>query len=225
MQVIAFDVNETLLDVGALDPLFDRAFGSAGLRSQWFALMLQLSFVGGITGDYVDFGAAQAAALGMLEEREHRSLPAEDRQAILEGMASLPPHPDVLEALRRLRREGSFRLVAFTNSVESVAEAQLRAAGVRDQFDAVVSADAVRQLKPAAAAYQHLAAVTEVPVDQVRLVAAHHWDIAGALAAGCRAAFVARPGAVLPSYAVRPDIVGPDVAVVVDRILATDLPA
>jgi len=27
-RVIAFDVNETLLDLGALDPLFRRAFGA-----------------------------------------------------------------------------------------------------------------------------------------------------------------------------------------------------
>jgi hypothetical protein len=31
-RVIAFDVNETLLDLGALDPLFGRAFGAATLR-------------------------------------------------------------------------------------------------------------------------------------------------------------------------------------------------
>jgi 2-haloacid dehalogenase len=44
---IAFDVNETLLDLGALDPHFERAFGSAAVREQWFGQMLQLAFVGG----------------------------------------------------------------------------------------------------------------------------------------------------------------------------------
>jgi 2-haloacid dehalogenase len=45
--VIAFDVNETLLDLRALDDPFERVFGTAALRPQWFAPMLQLAFVGG----------------------------------------------------------------------------------------------------------------------------------------------------------------------------------
>ena len=61
-RVVAFDVNETLLDMRALDPLFERAFGDAAVRGQWFGQMLQLAFVGGLTGRYVDFSAAQRAA-------------------------------------------------------------------------------------------------------------------------------------------------------------------
>ncbi|MDG4820577.1 hypothetical protein O7635_01760 [Asanoa sp. WMMD1127] len=48
-RVIAFDVNETLLDLSALDRPFEEALGSAALRRQWFSQMLQLAFVGGLT--------------------------------------------------------------------------------------------------------------------------------------------------------------------------------
>jgi len=60
--IVAFDVNETLLDTGALDPLFERHFGDAAVRPVWFSQMLQLAFVGGLTGRYVDFSSAQRAA-------------------------------------------------------------------------------------------------------------------------------------------------------------------
>ena len=60
--VIAFDVNETLLDLSALDPAFERVFGSSAPRPLWFAQMLQLAFVGTITGEYVDFSTAQHPA-------------------------------------------------------------------------------------------------------------------------------------------------------------------
>jgi 2-haloacid dehalogenase len=53
----------------------------------------------------------------------------------------------------------------------------------------------------------------------VRLVAAHGWDVAGALAAGCTAAFVARPGMVLSPLGEQPDIAGADLAEVADRVL------
>ena len=49
-SVIAFDVNETLLDLGALDAPFEAMLGDAALRPQWSAQMLQLAFVGGLTG-------------------------------------------------------------------------------------------------------------------------------------------------------------------------------
>jgi len=62
---------------------------------------------------------------------------------------------------------------------------------------------------------------TGVPIGEVRLVAAHGWDIAGALAAGCRAAFVARPGAVLYPHGPQPDVVGADLAAVADVLLAS----
>jgi 2-haloacid dehalogenase len=53
----------------------------------------------------------------------------------------------------------------------------------------------------------------------LRLVAVHSWDIAGALRAGCAAAFVARPGMVLDPLFGQPDIVGADLAAVADLIL------
>ncbi|HEV8693618.1 MAG TPA: hypothetical protein VGQ93_05425, partial [Lysobacter sp.] len=57
----------------------------------------------------------------------------------------------------------------------------------------------------------------------VRLIAAHAWDIAGALRAGCAAAFITRPGMVLDPLAPRPDIVGTDLHEVADQILAAEL--
>jgi 2-haloacid dehalogenase len=61
-----------------------------------------------------------------------------------------------------------------------------------------------------------------VSIGDVRLVAAHHWDVAGALSAGCQAAFVARPGMVLSPLGDPPDIVGPDLAAVAEQIIAAD---
>lgn len=217
MTVLAFDVNETLLDLRALDGPFAAAFGDAALRPQWFALMLQVAFTGGLTGDYVDFTTAQRSALEMLARRLGREIPADRREAILAAMQALPPHPEVRGALERLR--GRFRLVTLTNSPAEVAEAQLRHAGLRELLEAGFSADAVRRLKPAPEPYRMVAARSGVPIGEVRLVAAHGWDVAGALAAGCRAAFVARPGATRYPHGPQPDIQGPDLGAIADALL------
>jgi 2-haloacid dehalogenase len=114
-------------------------------------------------------------------------------------------------------------VVALTNSVASVAESQLANAGLRPLFDAVMSADSVGHLKPAREPYAAVAEAYGVEIAEVRLVAAHWWDVAGAMRAGCRAAFVARPTMPLSPAWPRPDIVEPDIAGVVRRIVEIDV--
>ena len=101
-RVCVFDVNETLLDLGALDPHFERAFGAAGVRRAWFLQLLQSALVATVTGAYSDFGQVGAAALQMVAEREGVDLSDEDRQRILGGMRELPPHPESCETTEQL---------------------------------------------------------------------------------------------------------------------------
>jgi len=220
-RVIAFDVNETLLDLGALDEPFERAFGSAALRAQWFAQMLQLSFVGGLTGRYVDFPAAQRAALTMLAESTGTQIDPEAGERIIDRMRHLPPHPDAAPALDRLSAAG-LALAALTNSPLDVVRDQLTHAGVADRFDAILSADQVQALKPRPEPYHLVATTFDASPGDVRLVAAHSWDISGALAAGCAAAFVRRPGKVMSPLGDQPDITGADLLEVAEHIVAAD---
>lgn len=220
-RVCVFDVNETLLDLAALDPLFERAFGDAGVRRSWFSQVLQSAFVATITDTYSEFGAIGAAALEMTAEREGVRLSEEDRGAILGGMRELPPHPEVPAALDLLRDAG-LRLAALTNNTAEVAEAQLQNAGLSDRFEKILSADVVRRLKPAPEPYRGAAEALGVGTGEVRLVAAHAWDVAGAMRAGCAAAFVARPGMVLDPLAEPPDVVGADLSEVAASIIAAE---
>ncbi len=222
VEIIAFDVNETLLDLSGLDGPFEEVLGDRSLRGQWFAQMLQLSFVGGLTGEYVDFTSAQRAAFLMIAQRTGVAVSEQEAEAMVDRMSALSPHPEVGTALGRLQ-DTSLRVVALTNSVQSVAEAQLSFAGIRDVFDDVLSADTVQKLKPSPEPYHHVATSCGVDIDQVRLVAAHAWDVAGALAAGCKAGFVQRPGMVLSPLGAQPDIVGADLDQVINQILRIDL--
>ena len=218
-EVLAFDVNETLLDLSVLDELFAEVLGDAGLRPMWFQAMLQLAFVGGLTGRYVDFTTAQRAALRMLAARAGVDVDDEAVERIVGRMRSLPPHPEVPGALRRLRA-ATHRQVALTNSPLSVARAQIENAGLVDQFDDVLSADEVRQLKPAPRPYRLVAERMNVEIGEVMLVAAHSWDVAGALAAGARAAFIARPGMVLSPLGDQPELIAADLGAFAEMLLA-----
>jgi 2-haloacid dehalogenase len=158
------------------------------------------------------------AALDMIAARHGVNLSDNDRQLVREGMMHLPAHPEVRSALERLRDAGC-RMAALTNSTEQVAEVQLVNAGLRDLFEYALSADSVQRLKPAPRPYHMAAERLAVDISEIRMIAAHAWDVAGALNAGCKAAFVARPGAVLDPLHPKPDIVGANLTEVAELIL------
>jgi 2-haloacid dehalogenase len=220
-RVLVFDVNETLLDMSALDPHFQRVFGDATVRVEWFQTMLHSAFLTTIAGPYRPFGEHFRAALAITALRRDLRLSSEDERAILAGVRSLPAHPDVRPALERLRSAG-FRLAALTNSTTEVEEAQLRNSGLADLFEKALSADTGKRFKPAAEAYTNAARELNVAPTQIRMVAAHVWDVHGAMRAGCAAALVERPGLVWNPLLDRPDIAEPDLEAIAERVIEVD---
>jgi hypothetical protein len=83
---------ETLLDLRALEPHFERIFGDVSIRQAWFTQLLQTAFVSTITGDYKDFGAVGSAALGMVASHREIKLSQEDRSSILEELCGVRPN-------------------------------------------------------------------------------------------------------------------------------------
>jgi len=136
---LVFDVNETLLDLGPLDPHFQRVFGDAAVRRQWFQQFVANFLVTVVLGTYVDFGTIGRGALDMVADRLGKTLTDDDRKRILGTIRELPPHPEVRASLERLKAAG-FRLGTLTNSTKDVAGAQMRNAGLIDLFEHVLSA-------------------------------------------------------------------------------------
>ena len=165
--------------------------------------------------------ALSSAALAITALRRGLRVSPEDERAILASVRTLPAHPDVRPALERLRSAG-FRLAALTNSTAEVEEAQLRNAKLADLFEKALSADSAKRLKPAPEAYTNAARELAVEPTQMRMVAAHVWDVQGAMRAGCAAAFVERPGAMWNPLLERPDIVGPDLEEIARSVIEID---
>jgi 2-haloacid dehalogenase len=100
-----------------------------------------------------------------------------------------------------------------------VGQAEITNAGLGEYFERLFSADTARRLKPAPEPYRMVVERLEVAIGELRLVAAHAWDIAGALHAGCAGAFIARPGMALDPLFDPPDVTGTDLREVAERIL------
>ena len=63
-DVLVFDVNETLLDITTLSPLFARVFGDESVLREWFAQLVLYSQTMTLSQRYTPFGA-----LGVGESR------------------------------------------------------------------------------------------------------------------------------------------------------------
>ena len=220
-HTLVLDVIETMLDINVLEPHFIRAFGDRDVLKEWFANLLLYANVETVAGPYNDFGATAGAVLDMTAAAHRKTLSADDRSRILQGTLSLPAHPDVKEGLAKLKAAG-FRMVTLTNSAPASVAQQLKNAGIAEFFERSFSVDAVKKYKPAAEVYQYVAREMGVVTSGLRMIAAHAWDVHGALRADCAAAFIARPGHALFPLGPKPDISAPDLRAAADQIIAAE---
>ena len=216
--VLVFDLNETLLDISSLDVVFSRLFGDPQTRKMWFRQVVELFMTATIIDDYQSFDKLSENALEMLASARGVELTDVQRADLRQALGTLPAHPDVRPGLERLLVAG-FRIFTLTNSTEKAATALIEQAGLSDTIERILSVDAIHRYKPAREAYEYAAEELGVPLSQMRLVAAHSWDVAGALKAGCAAAFVARPERALSRDGPQPDLVVRDIAELADRLI------
>ncbi|MFP3882959.1 MAG: haloacid dehalogenase type II [Actinomycetota bacterium] len=193
--LIAFDVNETLLSLEPIRVNLERIFGADAPVGEWFARLLHGSLIANTFNEHRPFGEIGAEALINVAARRGLLLRAEDALEALAPMSALPPHPDVLEGVRRLSG-ADYRMVALTNGSAETANLQIENAGLDSLLERVISVDEVGKFKPHPAPYVHTAETMGVDIGEMVLVAAHDWDCAGAMAAGAEAVFVKRPGSI-----------------------------
>jgi 2-haloacid dehalogenase len=65
LPLIVFDVNETLLDLGTMEPTFERIFGEKSAMRLWFADMILYSAALTVAGCYVPFTDIGSAVMKM----------------------------------------------------------------------------------------------------------------------------------------------------------------
>jgi 2-haloacid dehalogenase len=216
--IVVFDMVGTLLDLSALDPLFQQYFGEARLRREWFAELLQIAIATSAINAYAEFSRVAQAALKVIATRYQRELSEKQRSEILDGLKTLPCFSDVKPGLEILRQRG-LQLAVLTNSSLQTAESTLKHAGVKDSFHHIFSADSAHRLKPAPEPYQMVARELNTGISSILMVAAHSWDVAGAHWAGCRTSFIYRPGQVLDEITPTPNFVISNIGELADKLI------
>jgi 2-haloacid dehalogenase len=219
LPLIVFDVNETLLDLGTLESTFQRTFDDKSAMRIWFANLILYSAALTVAGVYVPFTDIGAAVMKMLADTRGIKINDNDKKELMDKFATMPPHPEVPAALRKLRNAG-FRLFCLTDNLLDVQTRQLTQGGIVDLFERRFSADGVKHHKPSRQAYAYVEEELGVTPSQLWMIACHTWDTLGAVAAGWQAALIKRVGNDVLGVGPQPHIVGNDLNHVADQLIA-----
>jgi 2-haloacid dehalogenase len=217
--LIVFDVNETLLDLETMQPTFERIFGDKSAMRLWFDDLILYSAALTVAGCYVPFTDIGAAVMKMLADTRGIKINDADKRELTEKFSTMPPHPEVPAALRKLRNAG-FRLFTLTDNLLEVQTRQLEHGDIASLFERRFSADGVKHHKPSRQAYGYVEKELGAKPSQFCLIACHTWDTLGAVAAGWEAALIRRTGNDLLGVGPQPQIVGEDLNDVADQLIA-----
>ena len=204
--VIVFDVNETLSDMSHMAERFSEIGAPAELAKLWFVTLLRDGFALTASGDNGSFAAIGAEALRGLLAGVGLNRPLEAAvEHVMGGLTGLSVHEDVPDGIRALAAAG-FRLITLSNGSARIAGKLFSDAGIRDEFQLLLSVEDAAGWKPARASYEYAAAACEADPADMMLVAVHPWDIHGAARAGLRTAWLNRAGGRYPSYFQAPEV-------------------
>lgn len=199
-SLLIFDVNETLLDLEPVKTAINDFLDSKQASTIWFNKLLHYSLAETITENYLDFGQIGAATLKMTAQELSVEISDKKIDEILGKMTRLKPHPEVIEALQKLKTAG-YKMVVLTNGGNETVKKQLEYAGISQFFEKMYSVEAVKKFKPHPQTYTYVLEQEKVKPGDAMLIAAHGWDIMGAGRAGLKTVFISRPGKFLyPLY-------------------------
>jgi 2-haloacid dehalogenase len=183
---VLFNPDSIVADAEAVVPGKGRE-----LVNLWRTRQFEYSWLRSITGRYVDFYAITEDALAYAAHAMQVSLPAEQKQRLLNAYLRLSPWPDALNGLRRLRESG-VRAIALANFSPTMLHANAERAGMIGLFDALVSTDANHTYKPDPRAYRLGMDRLHLAKDEIVFAAFGGWDAAGAKAFGYSTVWVNR---------------------------------
>ena len=207
-KTLAFDVYGTLIDTDGVVSALQKLIGGKAKQFShtWREKQLEYSFRRGLMKNYENFSVCTRDALNYTCAFYEINLTKEQKNILLESYRTLPAFKDVEESLAKLK-EKNYRLFAFSNGSADAVETLLVAAGIRDYFLGVVSADDIKSFKPNPAVYHHFLQESEACGNDAWLISSNPFDVIGAISAGMCAAWVQRSkNAIFDPWGIEPTL-------------------
>lgn len=213
----AFDVVGTLFSLDAPRNVLAQNGAPPMTFDVWFAGALRDYFARSHSGAYTPLKELLETTLGRAARIVGWNLDQELTRKVMDSLRQLAPAEGAKEALEQLRVAG-WKTVAVTNSSRDLANELLARAGLEQQFDDVISCDDIRHSKPHPAVYEQVKRHSQ---GDTWLIAAHSWDVAGAITAGLRGVWLSASEHIYPDCLPTPHLTADKLTSAVEAVLQT----
>jgi len=209
IQAIVFDAYGTLFDVYSIGALAEKYFPGRGttLAELWRAKQIEYSQLRTLCSTYKPFWEVTQDALVFVCKKLQLTLSFEAQNALMGQYAKLQAFPENLSVLQRLKESG-MKTAILSNGNPQMLDAVVKAAGMQDMFNHILSVDSVKKFKTAPEAYQMAPDVFGLSARNMLFVSSNCWDACGATWFGYTTFWVNRAGAPLEELGVTPHAEG-----------------
>jgi 2-haloacid dehalogenase len=195
IDICVFDAYGTLYDFNSAVARYRAAVGpkADALSEMWRTKQIQYTWLRNSMAAYAPFWQVTGEALDNCLAAHGITDPSV-REKLLGAYLALDPFPEVPAMLDRLKRAG-MRLAILSNGNHEMLDPMVKASGLADRFEAVISVDAAKVFKVDPKAYRLVEARCGVKPDKVCFLSSNCWDAHGAAHFGFRSIWVNRAGA------------------------------
>ena len=195
IELCVFDAYGTLFDFNSAVAQHRTVIGpkADALAEMWRSKQIQYTWLRNGMNAYAPFWQVTGEAL----DHCFRALAIGDRsvrEMLMGAYLELDSFPEVPAMLERLGRAG-LRAAILSNGNPDMLDPMVRASGLAERFEAVISVDAARVFKVDRRAYELVEARCGVTPDKVCFLSSNCWDAHGAAHFGFRTVWINRAGA------------------------------
>ncbi len=218
VKACVFDAYGTLFDVhSAVGKHSSRVADPNGLSDLWRQKQLQYTWLRSLMGRYEDFSTVTAQALDFALE-SYRVDDTGLRSDLLQAYLELDAYPEVPVMLAALKAKG-IKTAILSNGSPDMLHAAVRASGLNEVLDAVLSVHDLRIYKPDQRVYALASGFFQTTPEAISFQSSNAWDANGAAVFGFKVVWINRfrqaperlpgvPAVELNDLAALPDIVG-----------------
>lgn len=216
---ITFDMIGTCFSLAKPRQRLTELGAPANALELWFAQTLRDAFSLSHAGGYQPLKQMLEAELPRTLAQLGVETDSAQRSQVVSAFAELDLQPDALDTFEQLVN-ADWRLVALTNGSLDSTRKLLSRSDALQYFTEVHSCDEIQIIKPHPKVY---ALVQQNDSDATWMIAAHAWDIAGAVRASLKTAFITSgEGSYLSTYP-DPTITAPSLAAAAAQILKHEM--
>jgi 2-haloacid dehalogenase len=213
IQAVVFDAYGTLFDVYSIGALAEKYFpGKGALVAEQLRLkQIEYSQLRTLCSTYKPFWEVTQDALIFVCKKLQLDLSFAAQNALMGQYAKLQAFPENLGVLEQLKQRG-MKTAILSNGNPQMLDAVVKAAGMQQMFNHILSVDSVKKFKTAPEAYQLAPDVFGLSARNMLFVSSNCWDACGATWFGYTTFWVNRAGAPLEELGVTPHAQGNNLA-------------